>query len=50
MIEGVIVFKFLYVQGHIFSPFIKCRPMKIRPHVPSTVGPGKEGITSTVGS
>ena len=39
----------MYVPSHIFS-FIKSRSLKIRSHVPPTVGPGKEGLTSTLGS
>ena len=38
----------MYVPGHIFS-FIKCRSLKIRYHVPATMGPGKESLTSTLG-
>ena len=30
--------------------FIKSRSLKIRSHVPSTVGPGKEDLNSTLGS
>ena len=37
------------VPGHIFL-FIKSRSLKVRCHVPSTVGPGKENFTSTSGS
>ena len=43
----------MYVPTHfqvIFFSFIKSRSLKIRFHVPSTVGPGKEGLTSTQGS
>ena len=32
----------------LFS-FIKSRPLTIRSHVPSTVEPGKQGLTSTLG-
>ena len=39
----------MHVSRHIFS-FIKSRSLKIRCHVPSTVGPGKENLTSTLGS
>ena len=39
----------MYVPGHIFS-IIKSRSLKVRCHVPSTVGPGKESFTSTLGS
>ena len=41
-------FKFVYVSSHIFS-FVKSRLLKRRSHVPSTVGPGKERLTSTFG-
>ena len=33
-----------------FSSFIKSRSLKIGSHVPSMVGPGKDGLTSTLGS
>ena len=39
----------MYVPGHIFS-FIKSRSLKIRCHIPSTVGPEKESLTSTLRS
>ena len=39
----------MYVRCHIFS-FTKSRSLKIRYHVPSTVGPEKESLTSTLGS
>ena len=48
MIEGRIL-KFVYVPGHIFA-FVKSRSLKIRHHVPSTAGPGKESLTSNLGS
>ena len=35
-------------KSHFF-PFIKSRSLKIRSHIPSTVGPGKEGLTSFLG-
>ena len=40
---------FVYVRCHSFS-FTKSRSLKIGYHVPSTVGPGKESLTSTLGS
>ena len=40
---------FVYVRCHIFS-FIKSRSLKIRYHFRSTVGPGKESLTSTLES
>ena len=33
-----------------FFSFIKSRSLKIRSYVPSIVSPGKEGLTSTLGS
>ena len=33
-----------------FLSFIKSRSLKIRSHTPSVVGPGKEDLTSTLGS
>ena len=39
----------MYVAGHSFS-FIKSRSLRIRCHVPSTEGPGKETLTSTSAS
>ena len=33
-----------------FFSFIKSRSLTIRSHVISTVGPGKEGLTSALGS
>ena len=43
------IFKLVCVPSHIFS-FIKSELLNIRSHVPSTVGPGKEGLTSTLKS
>ena len=45
----VISLKFVYIPSHIFS-FIKSRLLEIRSHGPSSVGPGKDGLTSTSGS
>ena len=45
MIEGRIFFNLCMFQVN-FLPFIKSWSS----HVPSTVGPGKEGLTSTLGS
>ena len=39
----------MYVPCYIFL-FLESRSWKIRSHVPCTVGPGKEDLTSTLGS
>ena len=49
MTDGRIFNSCVCLKSHFFS-FIKSRSLKIRSHVPSTVGPGKEGVTSTEGS
>ena len=50
MIEGRMFYisYFVYVQCDIFS--LKSRSLRIRYHVPFTVGPGKESFTFTLGS
>ena len=49
VIEGPI-FLNLYMFQVTFFSFVKSRSLKIRSHVPSTLGPGKDGLTSTLGS
>ena len=39
----------MHVPGHIFS-FIESKSLKIKSHVPSTVGHGKEVLISTLES
>ena len=45
MIDGRIL-KFVHVPGHIYQIW----SLKTRHHVPSTVRPGKESLTSNFGS
>ena len=44
----VVCFTFVHVRFHIFS-FTKSRSLKTRYHVPSTVEPGKDSLTSILG-